>query len=174
MYFDFYLATIFFLILVCSGFIIGALLLKYAHKNSLKKALFLSELERQKTIFPLKIKAVERFALYLERIRTGNLITRIKPVSKKVELYKLLLTATIEQEFNHNAVQRIYISNTCYQNIDKVTQETIKYIHESGLSNSNTLTLLEFNDLLLANNTLINNLIDNALLEIKKELTSYT
>jgi hypothetical protein len=174
MYFDFYLAGVFFLILASSSLIVGILLLKYNHRNNLKKALFLSELTRQKTIFPLKIKAVERFALFLERLRTGNLLTRIKPVSEKVELYKLLLTATIEQEFNHNAVQKLYISNGCYQNIEKITQETIKYIRNTDPSSTDTFTLIEFNEVLLSKNTFLNNLIDSALLNLKNELKSYT
>jgi len=170
MYFDFYFATIFFLIIICSGLIIGILLLKIAHKNTINNNILTAELERKKLLYPLKIKAIERFALYLERIKIDNLVTRIKPISKNIAHYKLLVNATIEQEFNHNTVQNIYISIKTYQSIVAATKETIKYIESTGGSNSDDTEFTKFNTLLLSKKATVNNLIENTQLLLKEDL----
>lgn len=170
MYFDFYFATIFFLILICCAVIVGFLYLKVTHKNDIKKQVLSAELDRKKTLYALKIKAIERFALYLERIKIDNLLTRIKPVSDNIEHYKLLLNATIEQEFNHNVIQKIYISKDLYQNIILVTQETMNYISNTEISEDKNKTIPHFRELLLSQNKTINNLNDNTSLLLKASL----
>jgi hypothetical protein len=170
MYFDFYFASIFFLIIICSGLIIGVLLLKIAHKNTIKRDVLTAELARKKLLYPLKIKAIERFALYLERIKIDNLVTRIKPISKNIAHYKLLLNATIEQEFNHNAVQNIYISKKTYQSIILATKQTIKYIESLENPEADNTDFTKFNTLLLSNKTTVNRLINNTLLLLKEDL----
>ncbi|MFK5889892.1 MAG: hypothetical protein QM486_04090 [Flavobacteriaceae bacterium] len=172
MYFDFYFAILFFLIIICSSLIVGIVLLKYSHKNSLKKILLDSKIAHQKTLFPLKIKAVERFALYLERIKVVNLVTRIKPISNDIAHYKLLISATIEQEFNHNAVQKIYVSTDCYKNIENITQETINYISQLSIPKTTT-TPIQFNEVLLSKSTSLNKLIDDASTLLKMELKTF-
>lgn len=170
MYFDFYFATIFFLVIICSSLIIGFLLLKYTHKNALNKRILAADLDRKKALYTVKIKGVERFALYLERIKIDNLVTRIEPVSKNITHYKLLLNATIEQELNHNAVQRIYISDKTYQSILQATQETIKYIEKTTLPNNNETDLIQFKALLLSNNSAISSRVENTIRLLKDEL----
>ena len=172
MYFDFYFASIFFLIIIISSLIVGILLLRFSHKNKLKTAFLKAELTRQKEVYPLKIKAVERFALYLERIKLGNLITRIKPVSDEIEHYKLLLNATIEQEFNHNAVQKIYVSSNCFQSIEKVTQQTIQLINDVNISDSKA-TPNTFNQELIKKSSALNQIINNTSALLKQELKSF-
>jgi len=173
MYFDFYYATIFYLIFICSLLVIGILLFKLYQKNNLKSHLLKAELARKKQIYALKIKAVERFALYLERLKIANLVTRIKPVSDSVEHYKLFLAATIEQELNYNSIQQLYISTTIYNQIVDVSQETIQLIKNLDTIEKNELSIAAYNKLLLKQNGTLNKRIDAILRSLKSTLTSY-
>jgi hypothetical protein len=49
--------------------------------------------------------------LFCDRINPVKMLIRIPPISTNTNDYLHLLTANIEQEFEHNLVQQIYISN---------------------------------------------------------------
>ncbi len=78
-------------------------------QNSSKKLELLSE--RKKAALPTKLKAYERMLLFCDRINPVKMLVRIKPLSENTHDYLQLLIANIEQEFEHNLVQQIYISN---------------------------------------------------------------
>ena len=42
------------------------------------------------------------------------MLVRIKPIGDSSEAYLQLLLASIEQEFQHNMVQQLYISDECW------------------------------------------------------------
>ena len=71
---------------------------------------FLLHKDSQKTALPMKLQAYERLTLFLERISPGSLLTRIKPYNDDKYDYEALLIKTIEQEYEHNLTQQIYIS----------------------------------------------------------------
>ena len=49
--------------------------------------------------------------LFCERINPIKMLVRIKPFTENTQDYLQLLIANVEQEFEHNLVQQIYISN---------------------------------------------------------------
>jgi hypothetical protein len=49
--------------------------------------------------------------LFCERINPVKMLVRVKPLSENTQDYLQLLIASVEQEFEHNLVQQIYISN---------------------------------------------------------------
>ena len=71
-------------------------------------------LQRKKDGLPIKIKAYERMVLFCDRLNPIKLLIRVKPMNQSVEDYLQLLLQNIEQEFEHNSVQQIYISDTCW------------------------------------------------------------
>ena len=75
---------------------------------------WLLQKENQKDALPLRLQAFERLALFLERINPTNLLIRIKPISDNKFDYENFVIAQIEQEFEHNLTQQIYISNACW------------------------------------------------------------
>ncbi|MEO9569919.1 MAG: hypothetical protein ABJH82_07575 [Polaribacter sp.] len=91
-------------------------------QNSEKKLILLSE--RKKNSLPIKLQAYERLMLFCERINPVKLLVRVKPVSENTNDYLQLLIASIEQEFEHNLVQQIYISNDSWTAI-LATKNTI-------------------------------------------------
>lgn len=78
-------------------------------QNAEKKLAFLAQ--KKKDSLPIKLQAYERMLLFCERINPVKMLVRIKPISENKNEYLQLLIANIEQEFEHNLVQQIYISN---------------------------------------------------------------
>ena len=69
----------------------------------------------QKESLPIRLQAYERLTLFLERISPQNLLKRVSPISQEVEDYKSLIIQTVEQEYEHNLSQQIYVSDPCWR-----------------------------------------------------------
>jgi hypothetical protein len=82
---------------------------------------------------PLRLQAYERMALFLERINPNKLIVRIIPKSSNKEDYESLLVATIEQEYEHNLSQQIYMTDECWGIISAAKNATIQLIRKASL-----------------------------------------
>ena len=87
----------------------------------------------KKEALPLRLQAYERLSLFLERISPGSLLPRIKPYSENKVDYENLLVKTIEQEFEHNLAQQIYVSKKCWSVIKASKNATINLIRQVGM-----------------------------------------
>ncbi|MCP9201125.1 hypothetical protein MKO06_14500 [Gramella sp. GC03-9] len=88
--------------------------------------------ENQKTSLPIRLQAYERLTLFLERISPGNLLFRVKPTSEDPVQYASLLIATIEQEFEHNLAQQIYVSTDCWDYVKTAKNATINLLRNAS------------------------------------------
>ncbi|MDT8415159.1 MAG: hypothetical protein RQ735_07255 [Flavobacteriaceae bacterium] len=84
-----------------------------------------------KEVRPLRLQAYERMTLYLERIVPAKLIARTHSESNNSSDYLQLLTQQIEQEFEHNLAQQIYISDTCWSLIRTAKNTTINQLRNA-------------------------------------------
>jgi hypothetical protein len=100
--------------------------------NEEKRRRFLLRQENLKIALPIKLQAFERMSLFLERISIGKLLMRIKPKSNDLEAYEELLVHTIDQEFDHNLAQQIYISSECWNVIKTSKNATIAIIRKTA------------------------------------------
>lgn len=100
--------------------------------NEEKRRRFLLRRENQKTALPLRLQAYERMTLFLERISMGKILLRIKPSDLDKDQYKKLLAQTIDQEFEHNLSQQIYMSGECWNVIKTAKNATIGIIRKTG------------------------------------------
>ncbi len=100
-------------------------------KNEEGRRRYLIQKEAQNQILPLRLQAYERITLYLERIDLTKLILRIKPFSDFSEDYEKLLIDTIEQEFEHNISQQIYVSSECWNLVRATKNATIRVIRQA-------------------------------------------
>lgn len=93
---------------------------------------WLLQKENQKEALPLRLQAYERLALLLERINPAKLLVRVAPTNTDKVDYQNLLIHHIEQEYEHNITQQVYVTddlwtmlltakNTIIQNIRKTT-----------------------------------------------------
>ena len=92
--------------------------------------------EGKKQTLPLRLQAYERITLFLERISPSNLLIRIKPVGDHKEHYSSLLLSTIEQEYEHNLSQQIYLSEECWSVIVSSKNSTAHLIKEAAKNES--------------------------------------
>ncbi|ARV05545.1 hypothetical protein BTO04_02010 [Polaribacter sp. SA4-10] len=104
-------------------------------QNSEKKLELLAQ--KKKESLPIKLQAYERMILFCERINPVKMLIRIKPLSENTHEYLQLLIASIEQEFEHNLVQQIYISNDSWTAIvasKSAIMNKLKLVAESSKS----------------------------------------
>lgn len=101
-------------------------------KNEDRRRQFLIQKDMQVNTTPLRLQAYERMAIFLERIAPAKLLTRVAPISSNKDSYQELLIANIEQEFEHNLSQQIYISDDCWKIICAAKNATIQLIRKVG------------------------------------------
>ncbi|HEY9186171.1 MAG TPA: hypothetical protein VIM94_12685 [Salegentibacter sp.] len=163
------------LLALLPALIVGALAY-YFFKSFLKseegRRRFLLVKDNQKTALPIRLQAYERMTLFLERISPGKILFRVKPNSDDPSQYEQLLIRTIEQEFEHNLAQQIYLSGDCWDYIKTAKNATIGLIRKAkGLDEVTTADALR--------ETILKNLMekpaptDAALAYIKKEVKSF-
>ena len=90
--------------------------------------------ENQKHSLPLRLQAYERLALFLERINPTKLLIRVGPLTDNKVDYQNLLIQHIEQEFEHNLTQQVYISEECWNFISTAKNATIQMIRNASKS----------------------------------------
>lgn len=99
---------------------------------------YLIHKEAQQTALPLRLQAYERMALFLERINPSSLLLRVSPLNNNKEQYQQLLVASIEQEFEHNLAQQIYISDECWNVIKSAKNTTVQIIRNTTANTETT------------------------------------
>ena len=102
-------------------------------ENEAGRRRFLLHKDAQKEALPVRLQAYERLALFLERINPSQLLLRVKPQSQDKQGYENVLINHIEQEFEHNLSQQIYMSNECWNVIKSAKNGTIKLIRSVGM-----------------------------------------
>jgi len=102
-------------------------------KNEDGRRRFLLHKDIQVNTLPIRLQAYERMTLFLERITPTKLLIRVSPTSSNKESYEALLIANIEQEFEHNLSQQIYMSDECWNIINAAKNATIQLIRKASL-----------------------------------------
>ena len=113
---------------------------------------WLLQKENQKEALPLRLQAYERMTLYMERINPTKLLIRIPPISPDKNDYENFIIAHIEQEFEHNLTQQIYMSDECWTIIVTAKNATIQMIRKANrtesVDNADKLREVVLNDLI--------------------------
>ena len=121
-------------------------------KNEEGRRRYLLNKDTQKDALPLRLQAFERMTLFLERINPGKLLIRLSPNSEDKNDYENLLISSIEQEFEHNLTQQIYMSDECWTVIVTAKNATIQMIRRTNMSDrvdtANKLREVIMNDLM--------------------------
>lgn len=102
-------------------------------KNEDGRRRYLLHKDMKVTAMPLRLQAYERMTLFLERITPSKLLIRMSPNSSNKEDYERLLISSIEQEFEHNLSQQIYVSDECWNIITAAKNATIQLIRKASL-----------------------------------------
>ena len=118
------------------------------HQNNQKQIELIAI--RKKESLPTKLQAYERMLLFCERINPGKMLIRIQPLSKNTNEYVQLLIANIEQEFEHNLVQQLYISDEAWNSVLSVKK---LIIDEITIIAQNSGSITEFREKIILNSS---------------------
>lgn len=93
-----------------------------------KKQLMLLRKENNTVTTPLRLQAYERLVLFLERMSMDKVVLRVSKPGMSSDLLKNELIKTIQQEFEHNLTQQLYISNSSWESVTQAKDESLKLI----------------------------------------------
>lgn len=105
-----------------------------AHEEN-KRRFYLHK-EHQKKSFPVRLQAYERMVLFLERIDPNKLLVRVKPTSENHIDYLNLLINNVEQEYEHNLSQQIYMSDKSWDMIVAAKNATLQLLRNKAATES--------------------------------------
>ncbi len=71
--------------------------------------------ERLKATLPLRLQAYERLLLLCERISIPNLVGRLRTEGASANDLRMAMLMAINQEFEHNVTQQIYVSENLWK-----------------------------------------------------------
>lgn len=87
--------------------------------------------KKYKTLLPLRLQAYERLALYLERISPENLVRRFARESSNAGTICNMIITSINEEFDHNMAQQIYVSREVWKAVKEARNFVVKLVHEA-------------------------------------------
>lgn len=120
----------------------------------------------------LKLQACERLTLLIERIDLQKLLLRIQPTSDIKDNYQFLLIQHINQEFEYNLSQQIYISSELWEIIVQ-TKNTIISTIQKGTALPNVNNAYELQTFLLQQSQQLARNTEISLSAIKAEAQNY-
>lgn len=119
-----------------TGYVAYYMFKSYLTQQNSDKSLALL-MDKKRESLPVKLQAYERMLLFCERIHPTKLVLRIQPISDSSSEYVSLLILTIEQEFEHNLVQQLYVSEEAWSGI-LIAKNTVIQIFTNTLEKSKT------------------------------------
>lgn len=112
---------------------LGALyVMKHQAREEQKRRLFEFKRSQSKNSLNIRLQAYERLTLFLSRNTLSKLVLRIPPGQHDTSTYLNQLIQTIEQEFDHNVSQQIYVSAACWDLIVMAKNKTILKLRAAG------------------------------------------
>ena len=82
-----------------------------------------------KMVVPLKIQACERLLLFLERSQLPVLVKRVFAPGVTKEAFHMALLQNVEDEFEHNMAQQLYVSNETWEAVRQAKEELVGQIN---------------------------------------------
>ncbi|MCK5824312.1 MAG: hypothetical protein KAG96_02775 [Ichthyobacteriaceae bacterium] len=120
---------------------------------------------------PIRMQAYERIALLLDRVSLTSLTRRIQPTNDNIELHKNVLIQSINDEFDHNITQQIYITPETWNMIllaKKATIIAINYSYQKIITEKQNI--YDYQLLLIKGGEDDENPMKLALLKLKTEI----
>jgi hypothetical protein len=105
-----------------------------------------------KVILPLRLQAYERIVLFLERITPNQLVTRLMDSNLTAREYHRVLIKSINEEFNHNISQQLYVSSGAWEMVKSAKEKTITQVNSAYGSLGDGVTALDLSQKILETN----------------------
>jgi hypothetical protein len=104
---------IFFTIFAVVAYFVITLTKQYFDNRHQAQLVGLQQQRAQPTL-PLRLQACERLILLSERISIPNLISRLRTEGASVNDLRVAMIIAIQQEFEHNTTQQLYVSENLW------------------------------------------------------------
>ena len=88
--------------------------------------------DAQKITLPIRLSAYERLMLLCDRADIANTMLRVRMPDMKVRELRGVLLMAINQEFEHNVSQQLYVSDTLWQIIRMAKNNTLTLVTMVG------------------------------------------
>ncbi|MGL6037726.1 hypothetical protein [Soonwooa sp.] len=134
-------------ILIAIPFLVFAKQFVYGFLNLKKKEL---QLISGKSNNDIKLQAYERMTLFLERLKPSNLVMKFDK-NLAVHEFLFLVEKSINEEFEYNASQQLYVSQTSWDNIVTSKNNVIQLLHKTYENLSEDSKLQDFKTVFLMN-----------------------
>ena len=127
------------------------------------------KLKDKDLLTPQRLQAYERLALFLERIRPTNLVRRIE-VQPTADAYEYAIVNSIQEEFDHNLSQQIYIDPETWKIIFSAKNATQNFVRECRESATDRNSVESFRDKLIQKSVDGNAPSNGALLKLQTDV----
>lgn len=121
-----------------------------------------------KLLIPLKIQAYERLMLYVERIQFPILVKRIFNPAISRNDFQFSLLQNVEDEFEHNLAQRLYVSENTWRLVVLAKEEVLQNINAVFNDNPDADIAMIAQKLASFNNPMV----EKAVISIKHEFNA--
>jgi len=118
--------------------------LKQYHQQQTKMNLLGTRQTNDKMTLPLKLQAYERLIMLCERIDIPELVLRMKSPNTSANELKSALLLAIQQEFEHNLTQQLYVTEELWHVLLAMKSKTMDYIIVAGEGLSADATAEEY------------------------------
>lgn len=117
----------------------------------------------------VKLQAYERMTMFLERIKPSNLVTKF---DKQLDIHEFIFLTekNINDEFEYNSSQQLYISKTNWENILSSKNNLIQLIHKTYESINENTSLQDYKTLFLMNYVNSEDYITDTIQDLRKEV----
>ncbi len=133
---------------------------------------WLVQKENQKLGLPMRLQAYERLVLFLERISPNKLLIRVVPLSEDKMDYVNLLIHHIDQEFEHNLTQQIYVSDEGWMMIITAKNTVIQNLRKTAIG-TDVNNADELRQRILSNQFEVESSANIAISYLKTEVTTF-
>ncbi|WP_300675757.1 hypothetical protein [Soonwooa sp.] len=134
-------------ILIAVPFLVFAKQFVYGFLDLKKKEL---QLLSGKSNNAVKLQAYERMTLFLERLKPSNLVMKFDK-NLAVHEFLFLTEKSINEEFDYNSSQQLYVNQTSWNNIVTSKNNVIQLLHKTYENLSETSQLEDFKTVFLMN-----------------------
>ena len=126
--------------------------------------------KQQDTTLPLRLQAYERLSLFCERISIPNLMLRLRTDDMQAGALRYAMLMAIQQEYEHNVTQQVYVSEQLWQIINLAKEDTMNMVSAIAETIDPKSNAKDLSDALInAMNERAEYPISTALTAIKKE-----
>lgn len=123
------------LLILAIGIFAALVAFYYVVKSDIQRFFNLKTIELNKEsrsqLLPLRLQAHERLIIFIDRINPANLLVRVHQQGIEIATLQAGILNEIKSEYQHNIAQQLYVSNTTWNVVRKLKDDTVAMINNA-------------------------------------------